>query len=29
MAVFYYLFFGLMLSDAGYGCLMVLVSASR
>ena len=27
MAVFYYLFFGLMLSDAGYGCLMVLVSA--
>lgn len=26
MAVFYYLFFGLMLSDAGYGCLMVLVS---
>lgn len=27
MAVFYYLFFGLMLSDAGYGCMMVLVSA--
>lgn len=27
MAAFYYLFFGLMLSDAGYGCLMALVSA--